>query len=55
MAYAQKIQQLRGFLGLMGYYRSFIENYTPLSFSLTELLEKDAFFWTDQSQKYFEQ
>jgi hypothetical protein len=37
----------RGFLGLAGYYRRFIEGFSKLSKPMTELLEKDKKFkWT---------
>lgn len=36
----KNIRQLRGFLGLMGFYRSFIKNKASISLALTELLKK---------------
>ncbi|GJW80097.1 putative nucleotidyltransferase, ribonuclease H [Tanacetum coccineum] len=39
----QTLKQLRGFLRLTGYYRSFIKNYAILSQPLTALLRKNAF------------
>lgn len=48
-------RQLRGFLGLAGYYCKFIKNYGLLSRPLTDLLKKDTqFHWTSQLQLSFD-
>ncbi|WVZ94694.1 LOW QUALITY PROTEIN: hypothetical protein U9M48_040559 [Paspalum notatum var. saurae] len=46
------IRQLRGFLGLLGYYHKFIRNYGIISRPLTDLLKKNI--WTPQHQQCFE-
>lgn len=48
------IKQLRGFLGLTGFFQRFIKNYAKIVFPLTEILKEDSFIWTSESQSAFE-
>ncbi|GJU53978.1 reverse transcriptase [Tanacetum coccineum] len=46
-------RQVRGFLGLAGYYRRFIKGYATLAAPLTDLLRKDGFKWGVQEATAF--
>lgn len=47
------IKSLRGFLGVTGYYRRFIKNYSLIAGPLTDLLKKEAFVWNGPVEEAF--
>ncbi|GJX45785.1 ty3-gypsy retrotransposon protein [Tanacetum coccineum] len=47
-------RQVRGFLGLAGYYRRFIKGYATLAAPLTDLLRKNGFKWGVHEATAFE-
>ena len=48
------ISKLRGFLGLIRYYRRFVKNYAHKTTPLRDLLKKGSFRWNDEAEKCFE-
>jgi hypothetical protein len=48
-------KDVKSFLGLAGYYRRFINHFSPMARPLTDLLKKDQHWkWTDREQNSFE-
>ena len=47
---------IRSFLGLVGYYRSFVEGFSSITTSLTALTNKKSKFqWTEACENSFQQ
>ncbi|KAK1679511.1 hypothetical protein QYE76_040359 [Lolium multiflorum] len=52
----KNVGEIRSFLGLAGYYRRFIENFSKIAKPMTELLKKEKkFAWTDACEASFQE
>ena len=52
----QRVKDVQSFLGLAGWYRRFIKNFSALTAPLTELTKKHkTFMWTEDCQKSFDE
>jgi hypothetical protein len=48
------LKSLHGFLGLIGYYRKFVKNYSKIATPLMALLKKNSFTWTPAAAQAFQ-
>lgn len=53
-AIPKNLRELRGFLGLTGYYGKLVAQYAKIALPLTAQLKKDSFHWTEEATKAFE-
>ena len=50
------VREIQSFLGLAGYYRRFIENFSKIAKPMTELLKKvTKFKWTEECEASFQE
>jgi hypothetical protein len=47
------VHQIRSFLGVAGYYRRFIPDFSKIAKPMTELLKDVKFHWDDKCEKVF--
>ena len=51
----KNVKEIRGFLGMAGYCRRFIEGFSKIAVPMTKLLRKNApFVWDDKCEKSFQ-
>lgn len=50
------VGEVRSFLGLAGYYRRFVENFSRIALPMTNLIKKNTRFqWTEKREKAFQE
>ena len=48
------LTQLKGFLGLCGFYKRFVKRFSHIAAPLTDLTRKGAFTWIEAGQRSFD-
>jgi hypothetical protein len=52
----KNVKEVRGFLGMAGYYRRFIKGFSKIARPMTKLLRKNiTFIWDEKCEKSFEE
>jgi hypothetical protein len=50
------VKEIRGFLGMVGYYRRFIEGFSKIAGPMTKLLRKNTpFEWAEKCEESFQE
>eukprot|EP00253_Pinus_taeda_P014747 PITA_14747 len=50
----RNVTKLRGFIGICTYYWKFVKGFSQLAATLTDLMRKGAFSWSDMAQRAFD-
>jgi hypothetical protein len=54
LLHSKKLKILHGFLGLLGYYKKFMQRYGRIVAPLKTFLIKNDFIWNDETKKVFQ-
>ncbi|XP_057248907.1 uncharacterized mitochondrial protein AtMg00860-like [Beta vulgaris subsp. vulgaris] len=52
----KNVSEIRSFLGLAGYYRRFVKDFSRIAQSLTKLMKKESkFLWSEECERAFQE